>query len=263
MVSGILSLKSKGKAPNSSSEAPAASVAPVWHRPARGVGTPVPGAVGAEALPAGSRAAPRSPGARGTGAAPQYPGGAGKPEEPGSSPKALALPGAWVQQSKELRRKRKMRQGRGERGRGEWLRAEISAEVENPLSRTVEQAQLLSQTAQTSLEVRPVGENITDPLSSTPNVCGTRSLGANEMQKGVRVTQLRKTPPPHPRPPGCPEELFPRWPQLRSPGSESMCAPRRVGMKIDPPASCRSPKSSDPEASPARGGVNALFAIWG
>lgn len=39
MVSGILSLKSKGEAPDSSSEAPAASVAPVWHRPARGVGT--------------------------------------------------------------------------------------------------------------------------------------------------------------------------------------------------------------------------------
>lgn len=76
------------------------------------------------------------PGARGDWGGAAIPRRRGKARGLGSSPKALALPGAWVQQPKELRRKRKMRQGRGERGWGEWLRAEISAEVENPLSRT-------------------------------------------------------------------------------------------------------------------------------
>ena len=76
------------------------------------------------------------PGARGDWGGAAIPRRRGKARGLGSSPKALALPGAWVQQPKELRRKRKMRQGRGERGWGEWLRAEISAEGENPLSRT-------------------------------------------------------------------------------------------------------------------------------
>ena len=140
MVSGILSLNDEGNAPNSASEAPAASVAPVWLGPARvwalaaarcggGGGAPCPAARGA-----------RSPGrAGGLGRRRNTPAARERQGEPGTSPKALALPGAGVQQTKEQRRKRKMRQGRGERererGRGEWLRAEIEAEVENPLSR--------------------------------------------------------------------------------------------------------------------------------
>lgn len=135
MVSGILSLNDKGNAPDSASEAPTASVAQfgwdprgVWALAAArcggGGGAPCPAARGA-----------RIPGrAGGLGRRRNTPAARERQEEPGTS-KALALPGAGVQQTKEQRRKRKMRQGRGERGRGEWLRAEIEAEAENPLSR--------------------------------------------------------------------------------------------------------------------------------
>lgn len=79
MVSGILSLNDKGNAPDSASEAPTASVAPVWLGPARGVG-----ARGGQVRRGRRRSLPcsaRSPdprARRGTGAAPEYPGGAGK-----------------------------------------------------------------------------------------------------------------------------------------------------------------------------------------
>lgn len=213
---------------------------------------------GGAALPRGVRSLdPRA--RRGFGAAPGYPGGAGRQEKPGTSPKALALFRAWVQQPKELRRKRKMRQGRGDRGRGEWLRAEIEAEVGNPLSHT--ESELICSVKQLGDPLRflhTVGENITDPqpLQKSP-VCLTRSLGANERQRGVRVTQLRKTAPPR-----FPEELFPPWSKLQSLGSEGGCAPGRVRVKIDPPPARCSPKPSLSEASRAPGG-NALCAIWG
>lgn len=136
-------------------------------------------------------------------------------EGPGTSAKALRSTQSPGQQPKEPRRKRKMRRGKAEweRGRGEWLRAEIEVEVENPLSHG---------------ESEPICsvKQLRDPLrfvqlvkieSPPPKpLCLTRSLGANEMQRGVRVTQLRKTAPPR-----FPEELFPWSLKSQSLGSES------------------------------------------
>lgn len=83
MISRNLEFKKQRRGTRHSSEAPAASVVPVWHRPARGVGT-----LGARCVEGRRRSCPGRarnldcPGARGTrGRRRNTPSGAGKPED--------------------------------------------------------------------------------------------------------------------------------------------------------------------------------------
>lgn len=86
--------------------------------------------------------------------------------------------------------------------------------------------------------------------AKTQTFCLTRSLGANEMQRGVQVTQLRKSAPTR-----FPEELFP---QIAEPGVRGCLPTPDGGSENRPPGRWRSPNPSVPEASPPREGMPYL-----
>lgn len=126
MISSILSLRSKGKCTQQLIPSTCGQSGPSFARTRAGRGrSGRPGAVGRRLDPRALLGRRR-----------QIPAARERREPPGTSPKAQVSPRTRVQQLKEPRRKRKMRWRRGERGRGEWLRAETAVEGENPLSRT-------------------------------------------------------------------------------------------------------------------------------